>query len=377
MYSNVNEWTTDNYAPYKKAKMTNPIFLNDKEPKVLRGGSIATMSVAINSFYRLDRNSDKVDGGIRLVSEIGKDFKAPDSLPPLKFISKPPYEVKVHGIYEVALNETIKIKMIKIPEGKFKQGSPEDDKFHYPSESPQIKVEFEEPFWMSETEITQDQYETLLGYNPSEVKGKDLPVTNITWWEAMYYVKKLTEVERKAGRLSEEEEYRVPIEGEWEYACRAGTKTSFYFGNDLDLLHNYAWFDSLNGLQKPKQKLPNSWGLYDMMGNVSEITYNNSYDYKNLQRGFHSNERTIGGLTFYKGKTAMYYSRGGAWNLGFIHCRSAMRGQFGDQAKYNFVGMRLVKGKKIPYVKKTEDFYNEWIPVYFERHSKQKQNETK
>lgn len=378
LYANVSEWTTDNYAPYKKTKQENPIFLNNKEPKVLRGGHNGAMSVAINSFYRIDQKSDDDDyGGIRLVCVIDKAFKVPDPMPPLKIVSKPPYEVKIHGTYEVALNETVKIKMIKIPEGKFKQGSPEDEKFHYPSESPQFKVEFDEPFWMSETEITQEQYEALLGYNPSEVKNKDLPVTNITWWEAMYYVKKLTEVERKAGRLSEEEEYRVPIEGEWEYACRAGTKTSFYYGNDLDLLHNYAWFDSLEGLQKPKQKFPNPWGLYDMMGNVSEITYNNSYNYEQLQLKSFSEEKTKGGLIFFKGNTAMYHCRGGAWNLGFIHCRSAMRGQFANQTKYNFVGMRLVKGKKIPYVKKTEAFYNEWIPVYFERHAKLKLIETK
>lgn len=371
LYSNVNEWTIDSYKKYSKKSQKDPLFFNkdDKENKVLRGGSILSLSLAMNSYYRMyESGIIGKEGGIRLVCEITKDFKIPDEIPPEPIITKPSYEVKVHGFYDVAISDQVKIRMIEIPKGSFKQGSPEIELFHYPSESPQLKVEFFEPYWMSETEVTQEQYGALLGYNPSEVKGKLFPVTNITYWEAMYYVRKLTENERAAGRFTAEEEYRLPMEGEWEYACRAGTKTMFYYGNEVELLKNYANYENLEGVKSVKQKFPNPWGLYDMMGNVSELCFNHVYLYNNKYKK-ESELMTKNGLIIDLGDTSMIYSRGGAWNLGLIHCRSAMRGQFNDKEKYNFVGFRIARGKKYIINPKTEKYINFGIDTYFEKFS--------
>jgi formylglycine-generating enzyme required for sulfatase activity len=129
------------------------------------------------------------------------------------------------------------------------------------------QVTLTKPFWMAKTEVTQRQYQQLMGSNPSRFKGDNLPVEKVTWNDAMEFCRKLTEMERKAGRLPEGYEYTLPTEAQWEYACRAGT-TGEYAG-PLDAM---AWFSTSAGSKTHPvgTKQPNAWGLYDMHGNVWE-----------------------------------------------------------------------------------------------------------
>ncbi|MGB4709821.1 MAG: SUMF1/EgtB/PvdO family nonheme iron enzyme [Fuerstiella sp.] len=156
------------------------------------------------------------------------------------------------------------------PAGEFKMGRE------------QQPVTLTRGFWMGKYEVTQAQYEALIGDNPSENKGESLPVEKVAWNEAKKFCQKFTELERKAGRLPKGWEYRLPTEAQWEYACRAGTtlvwdddKDLVYpstFGNDLIELGDYAWY-SENSDGTPHavgQKKPNAWGLCDMYGNVRE-----------------------------------------------------------------------------------------------------------
>ena len=129
------------------------------------------------------------------------------------------------------------------------------------------QVTLTKPFWMAKTEVTQGQYEQLMGSNPSRFKGNNLPVETVSWSDTMEFCRKLTEAERPAGRLPEGYEYTLPTEAQWEYACRAGT-TGDYAGS-LDAM---AWYSTRAGSKTHPvgTKQPNAWGLYDMHGNVWE-----------------------------------------------------------------------------------------------------------
>lgn len=126
------------------------------------------------------------------------------------------------------------------------------------------------PYAFGKYEVTQAQYQSVTGENPSEFKGENLPVTNVSWDDAREFCRKLTERERAAGRISENQEYRLPTAEEWQHACRAGTTTKFYTVADLARV---AWY-SENSDSRPHfvgLKEPNAFGLYDMHGNVSEL----------------------------------------------------------------------------------------------------------
>ncbi len=152
------------------------------------------------------------------------------------------------------------IDLVLVPAGSFVMGSPFGERWHQNDELPH-KVTLTKSFYMSAAEITQVQWESIMGFNRSDNKGDDLPVEKISWKDAVSFCEKLSV---KEGRT-----YRLPTEAEWEYACRAGSEASI---GGLDNLHTSAWYsENSDELTHPvKQKQANAWGLYDMLGNVSE-----------------------------------------------------------------------------------------------------------
>jgi len=166
--------------------------------------------------------------------------------------------------------------LVPIPAGQFQMGSPDSNRNN---EKPQHLVKITKPFYLSVYEVTQQQYEKVMGVRPWQGKestgekkwgkdGPDYPATYMDWKDAVEFCRKLSEQEGV--------EYRLPTEAQWEYACRAGTTTVFSFGDDASQLEQYAWYDKNayavreNYAHRIGQKLPNPWGLYDMHGNVSE-----------------------------------------------------------------------------------------------------------
>ena len=125
-------------------------------------------------------------------------------------------------------------------------------------------VRLTRPYLIGVTEVTQAEWSAVMGSNPSSSKGANLPVTNVTWHEAVEFCRRLSERE---GRV-----YRLPTEAEWEYACRAGTTTAFSFGDGTWTFDEYVWFNknARGKVQPVGTKKPNPWGLYDMHGNVRE-----------------------------------------------------------------------------------------------------------
>ena len=151
-------------------------------------------------------------------------------------------------------------------------GSPEGET-HRNNEVEQLhRVTLSTGFWISSFETTQEQYEEVMGRNPSQFKGSRLPVEMVSWDDAQDFLRKLNQRERKARRLPANWSYRLPTEAEWEYCCRAGANTAYCYGNGTAELEDYAWFDSnsQNKTHAVGQKKPNVWGIYDMHGNVLE-----------------------------------------------------------------------------------------------------------
>ena len=225
----------------------------------------------------------------------------------------------------------LNLEMVYIRPGMFTMGSPDSEEGRWDDESPQTRVTLTKGYWLGKTEVTQGQYESLMGNNPSNFKGsgRDLPVERVSWEDAMQFCRKLTEREHQAGRLSEGYEYTLPTEAQWEYACRAGT-TGGYAGN----LDSMAWYkeNSGNTTHPVAQKQPNAWGLYDMHGNLWEWC-----------RDWYADRHSGGSVRDPTGPSSgsLRVNRGGGLDSVAVACRSAFcgRGAPGDRG-YN-MGFRL------------------------------------
>ena len=164
-----------------------------------------------------------------------------------------------HGI-PVAFENSIGMSFVLIPAGEFMLGSNDG----YDDEKPVHRVRITKPFYMGVTEVTQRQYDWVVGENPSYFKGADNPVEQVSWSAVTEFCKIMSQRAQKTVRL--------PTEAEWEYACRAGSTGKYCFGNSERQLGDYAWYDDNSGNKTHPvgQKKPNAWGLYDMHGSVLE-----------------------------------------------------------------------------------------------------------
>jgi len=180
------------------------------------------------------------------------------------------------------VTNSIGMQLVGIEPGEFLMGSPESDTGADSDEKPQHRVRITKAFSLGIHEVTQGQYQAVMGETPSSFKGSDdLPVENVSWFDAIKFCNKLSEREQRVAyyRIDGAEVavaggngYRLPTEAEWEYACRAGSATVYPFGNDAGNLGEHAWYDrdSDSKTHPVGQKRPNAWGLYDMLGNVCE-----------------------------------------------------------------------------------------------------------
>jgi formylglycine-generating enzyme required for sulfatase activity len=225
------------------------------------------------------------------------------------------------------LTNSIGMQLKLIPAGEFLMGSPAGEEGSSGDEGPQHRVQITKPFYLGVHEVTQAQYESVMGKNPSLFKGSDLPVEQVSWDEAKEFCQKLSARENRT--------YRLPTEAEWEYACRANTTTAYNFGNETSQLGGSAWFDG-NSDRKTHSvgaKRPNAWGLYDMHGNVwewCEDWYDGGYYAKS------PSEDPTGPAT---GSYRVY--RGGCWGGSASRCRSARRYGVVPGFRFNFLGFRV------------------------------------
>ena len=246
------------------------------------------------------------------------------------------------------------IKLRWCPPGEFTMGSPVGEKNRGDDEN-QVQVTLTSGFWLGETEVTQGQWESLMHSTPW--KGKKVSVVEGIEYAASYishgdagdgkleaesavdFCRRLTDQERKAGRLPSDWKYSLPTDAQWEYACRAGTNFRYSFGDDESKLSEYAWWGSAIGdgnaktekyPHKVAQKPANAWGLRDMHGNVWEWC-SDWYDTK------------LAGGTNPEGPTTGTYRvlRGGSWHGNASYCRSASRIRFSPGRWSTEQGLRV------------------------------------
>jgi len=229
---------------------------------------------------------------------------------------------------------SIGMKLVPIPAGEFQMGSPETDGDRDANET-QHRVRITRPFLLGMYEVTQEQYERVMGSNPSHFKGDPRrPVETVSWDDATEFCRKLSEKERIT--------YRLPTEAEWEYACRGGGTTKWCSGNEDSGLDNHAWYAKNSGgtTHPVGQKKANRWGLFDMHGNAQEWCqdcYEPDY-YANSP----PNDPT--------GPAAGPYRslRGGHWRGTARDCRSALRPYGPPFGRSIDLGFRVARTDK-PY----------------------------
>ena len=252
---------------------------------------------------------------------------------------------------------SIGMKLVLIPAGRFTMGSPANEQGHHDNEGPQHEVEISRPFYMGANPVTKGQFAAFVksesykteaesdgrgGFaltapgkweqrpefnwrSPGFDQTDDDPVADVTWNDAVRFCQWLS---KKEGRT-----YELPTEAEWEYACRAGTSSSYAFGDDPKVLGDYAWFSANSGRRTHPvgTKKPNQWGLNDMGGNVWQWCADR---YANYQSGPVKDP---------KGADTgdVRVTRGGAWYIGPLDCRPACRGHDPSNQSPNH-GFRVV-----------------------------------
>ena len=224
--------------------------------------------------------------------------------------------------YSEDLGNGIKLDMVLIPEGEFIMGAPESEEFSRDSERLQHKVTVP-TFFMGRYPVTQQQWQAIMGENPSRFGGDKLPVERVSWNKAKEFCNALSE---KTSRT-----YRLPSEAEWEYACRAGTTTPYHFGETITKdLANYR-----SDKTTPVGNFPaNEFGLHDMHGNVWEW----------CEDDWHKNykDAPIDGSAWVDGESNYKVLRGGSWLIIPNDCRSASRDNDNPENVSITFGFRVV-----------------------------------
>jgi len=242
--------------------------------------------------------------------------------------------------------EVLGIKLCWCPPGRFIMGSPPNEPERRPDED-QVEVTLTKGFWMGKYEATQGEWKRVIGKLPGELTaqlpaGDDFPLANVNFAEAEAFCHKLTELGRQSGALPKDWEFQLPNEAQWEYACRAGTRTATSFGDKLS--SQQANFDGnypYNGAEKGPAlhraakvgSYPaNAWGLHDMHGNT----------YEWCRDWYHP--KLPGGVDpdLYRAKASSRVRRGGGWTDEGWPCRSAFRLRFEPERRYDHIGFRVV-----------------------------------
>ena len=395
MLGNVYEWCADHseFPPeaYSESARTNPVQLRGSL-RVFRGGSWLNYARYVRAAYRdADAPGDRSGSlGFRLARgpmqlPEARSSRVVVSVPDAGVAAEPQSEAPAQdstGPVWVTRVGDVEHRMLRIKAGRFMMGSPPDEVGRFTHEGPVHSVELRQDFWLGETAVTQRLWMSLMRRNPSRFVSPDRPVERVSWFDAVRFCNALSghldlplayrvgEGERPDVKLLlDSEGFRLPTEAEWEYACRAGTTTATWRG-DLDILgqrnapilDEIAWYGGNSGVgfeldegydssgwpekqhdhsragtHPVAQKLPNPWGLYDMLGNVHEWCADHS---QRLSGSYSESART--NPVQLRGPDRVF--RGGSWVDDARYVRAAYRNASTPDGRYGLLGFRLARG---------------------------------
>lgn len=244
-----------------------------------------------------------------------------------------------HGQQLKTISNSIGMKLVLILPGEFSMGTKEgktgnDARIVEMECELRHEVSISNSFYLGAYEVTQRQFNAMMGFNPSSVKGDELPVESVCWTDAELFCKLLSKLpdEKTNGR-----EYRLPTEAEWEYSCRAGCSEEYCFGESIELLKEYAWFGEVLGNPHPVGlKKANRWGLFDMHGNVREWCH----DYYDEYPPASVTDPTGPGI----GETRVF--RGGCFYSEAENCRASTRRAGNESTGNRGIGIRVAASVK-------------------------------
>jgi formylglycine-generating enzyme required for sulfatase activity len=229
--------------------------------------------------------------------------------------------------YSVDLGDGVTMVLVPVPAGTFLMGSPDNESNRDTDEGPQANIAVD-AFMMGKTEVTQAQYSAIVGSNPSQKIGDDLPVEYVSYFQATEFCNLLS---LKTGK-----KFALPTEAQWEYACRAGSTTAYYWGDDTaNKASDFAWCGEQpdSSTHPVGTKQPNAWGLYDISGNVWEWTLSLTQPYPYTE---------IDGRNAPEDTEHMRTIRGGSWNNECRLARSSSRQGYNPQVQWFALGFRVV-----------------------------------
>jgi formylglycine-generating enzyme required for sulfatase activity len=318
----------------------------------------AQMGRSLSEFMALLKDSSKDKGEnvkpfaeltARILRKLGGEYaKLADELQPSQTDKETPETPEptlpkfLDFEFDVVSIQMLNIEMVEIPAGSFVMGAPENEEGSYADERPQHEVRIPD-FAIGKYPITQAQWRlvatlpkvnTDLEPDPSNFKGENRPVEQVSWLDAMEFCRRLS--------VHTKREYRLPSEAEWEYACRAGTTTAYSFGDNTGELGEYAWYGENSDSQTHPvgQKQPNAFGLYDMHGNVLEWCADDWHDsYKGAPK---DGSVWIKDNKNYEDPETNKLLRGGSWYFNALGCRSAYRYLNFARLRNLSIGFRVV-----------------------------------
>ncbi|MBP51722.1 MAG: hypothetical protein CMI27_01105 [Opitutae bacterium] len=301
---------------------------------------------AQNKRYELRKNSIRTLDNLPLSTPVENPKHEEYTETPVNSASSEREEITRHpSTVNVTVSETPELKSSEVKEthlnsyaGNFKWIPPGQITILIPYSDERRMVQVSNGFWMGEFLITQEVFTKIMGSNPSFAElslgesAEQFPVNNVSWLDAVSFCQALTMLAKNENELPINHEYRLPTEVEWEYACRAGTQSDYYFGDDCTDLHNHGWFRG-NSRKQPHPvglKNPNPWGLYDLYGNVREWVGNSFVN--TLLNDSEQDEFRI--------------SRGGGYMKPAIECKSASRSTNSLHHRFRNLGFRVALAPK-------------------------------